>query len=175
MDERRRLTQNLTDLEQQLADLRLQYEQYFAGVEKRAPLRARETLERQLRQLTRRPVMQTELRLRLQNLSARFYSYASLWERLQRQLDEGRQQRGNSRPLSRTETPTSPGQQLYQEYLAVCRQCQVPASLGDVGQIERLLEQQRRKIEEKYGAVQCSFRVVNENGRPVIRAQIKRP
>lgn len=72
LDDRKQINQHLSDIELKLKDLRIRYEQYFAGVEKRAPVREREALERVIRRLNQRRIMQTDLRYRFQNLSGSF-------------------------------------------------------------------------------------------------------
>ena len=71
-DERKIISRQLDEVEKMLKELRVQFEQYFAGVEKIAPIKAKDDLESQLRLLGRRKIVQTDLRYRLKNLSSRF-------------------------------------------------------------------------------------------------------
>ncbi|MBN2644552.1 MAG: hypothetical protein JXR59_03640 [Desulfuromonadaceae bacterium] len=178
MDERRQLIENLNVLEQKLKDLCILYEQYFAGVERRAPMRERDDLERLLRRAGQRNIIQTELRYRLQNLSSRFYSYMGMWERVQREIDEGRYHRHVVKPSVKAPQPAAPVQQnetdLYWEYLSVCKESSLPATIAGVDDFKAYLDRQRRVIHDKYGDVDCSFRVVNEDGKPKIKVSLKR-
>lgn len=93
LDERGKIAQQLGEIELKIKELRIRYEQYFAGVEKRAPLKEREALERHLRRMNQRKIIQTDLRYRYQNLASSFYSYQGMWDRIQREMDEGRYHR----------------------------------------------------------------------------------
>lgn len=165
-----------------LKELRVQYEQYFAGVEKIAPMKARDDLERQLRLLGRRKIVQTELRYRLQNLASRFHSYKGMWERVQRQMDEGRYPRHTKKNYSATPqreakpafAASTDSAQLYKNYLRLCMECRVPASIDGINTMETFLRTKEEVIRQRYGNVQCSFDVVNENGKPKIKAKLKR-
>lgn len=181
-DERQIISRQLEEVEKMLKELRIQYEQYFAGAEKIAPLKARDDLERQLRLLGRRKIVQTELRYRLQNLSSRFHSYKGMWERIQRQMDEGRYPRHiqktssatvQSREKSTSAAVTDPSQ-LYQDYLRLCRESSVPASIDGVNTMETFLRTKEEAIRQHYGDVQCSFEVVRDKGKPKIKAKLRR-
>ncbi|MCA1796885.1 MAG: hypothetical protein LC645_04945 [Geobacteraceae bacterium] len=181
-DERQIISRQLDEVEKMLKELRVQYEQYFAGVEKIAPLKARDNLERQLRLLGRRKIVQTELRYRLYNLSSSFHSYKGMWERIQRQMDEGRYPRHTKKISTATAQhggksaavkSTDPAQ-LYQDYLRLCMECRVPASIDGINTMETFLRNKEKVIRQRYGNVQCRFDVVNENGKPKIKAKLKR-
>lgn len=171
-DERGKIAQQLSEIELKIKELRIRYEQYFAGVEKRAPLKEREALERLLRRLNQRKIIQTDLRYRYQNLASSFYSYQGMWDRIQREMDEGRyhrQQQKESPASSRQESDIS---QLFDEYTSVCRQCH--RAVPQREQLEAFIQQQRENIRKKYGNVTCSFHVINDNGKPKITANLKR-
>jgi len=181
-DERQRISRQLDEVEKMLKELRVQYEQYFAGVEKIAPIKARDDLERQLRLWGRRKIVQTDLRYRLQTLSSRFHSYKGMWERVQRRMDEGRYPRHTQKISSATpqrggksasDTAMDPAQ-LYQDYLRLCMECRVPASIDGINTMETFLRTKEEVIRQRYGDVRCSFDVINENGKPKIKAKLKR-
>ncbi len=118
--------------------------------------------------------MQTELRYKFQNLSSTFYLYQGMWERVQREMDEGRYRRHVNKTtsidnVSHTGTEI---EKLYQDYQAVCKQSQ--AKLPSQGQLEVFIEQQKEKIRQKYGNVDCQFKVTNDHGKPKIKVSLKR-
>lgn len=173
-DDRSNIVRQITEIEHKIKTLRIHYEQYFAGVEKRAPLRERDVLERQMRELNKRTIMQTELRYKFQNLSSTFHLYQGMWERVQREMDEGRYRRHVNKTtsidnVSHTGTEI---EKLYQDYQAVCKQSQ--AKLPSQGQLEVFIEQQKEKIRQKYGNVDCQFKVTNDHGKPKIKVSLKR-
>jgi hypothetical protein len=77
------------ELEEAIEHLRLSYEKYFVGVDKAAPARLREKVERRVRLLERVPVRTTALRFRMGGIRARFVTYKHYWTRMERQLEMG--------------------------------------------------------------------------------------
>lgn len=171
-DERSQINQNLADIELKIKELRIRYEQYFAGVEKRAPIKEREALERLIRRLNQRKIIQTELRYRFQNLCGSFYSYQGMWDRIQREMDEGRYHRQQKTSGSSQDTQITEVERVYLDYQSICRECDRPAP--PKAQLESFIEKQKENIRQKYGNVECNFRVVNDNGKPKITVNLKR-
>ncbi len=76
-------------LEEELEELKVRYEQYFLGVEKREPARMREELKKKVLRIKSAFTRNTGLKFRLQSLYARFLSYERLWGRSVREKEEG--------------------------------------------------------------------------------------
>lgn len=173
-NDRSNIVQQLTDIEQKIKSLRIRFEQYFSGVEKRAPLRERDALERELREMNKRKIIQTELRYKFHNLSSTFHSYQGMWERLQREMDEGRSPRHASKttPTDSSRNSMTEIERIYQAYEAVCKQGQ--AKLPSRDQLNTFIGQQKEKIRQKYGNVECQFKVTNDQGNPKITVSLKR-
>jgi len=173
-DDRNNIARQITDIEHKIKALRIRYEQYFSGVEKRAPLRERDTLERELRELNKRTIIQTELRYKFQNLSSTFHSYQGMWERVQREMDEGRYRRQGKKSGDTADSNPLAMQveKLYQDYESVCKQVQV--KVPSRAQLEKVIVQQQEKIQQKYGNVDCQFTVSNKGGKPKITVSLKR-
>lgn len=173
-DDRGNILRHIAEIEHQFKALRILYEQYFSGVEKRAPLRERDALEQRIRQLNKRAIIQTELRYRFQNLSSKFHSYQGMWERIQREMDEGRYHRHANKitPTHNTSHGKTEAERLYQDYEAACKQCQT--KLPSRVQLEAFIVQQKEKIQQKYGNVDCQFKVTSDQGKPKITVSLKR-
>jgi len=172
-DNRASILHNLEEIEARINALRIRYEQYFAGVEKRAPLREQEDLARELRRLNQRKIMQTELRYRFNNLSSRFHVYQGMWERLQREIDEGRYPRHKPKPgqPESTDNGNTEIERIFGDYKTICQQCHAP--LPSRSQLESFINKQRENILAKYGNIQCNFQVTCENGKPKIKVSLK--
>ncbi len=80
---------NLILLEKRLARLRILYEQYFVGIEKRPPTTALKEVVRLLHRLESEPIRKTALKFRLNSLSQKYNSYRSYWLRVDRQIENG--------------------------------------------------------------------------------------
>jgi len=79
----------LASLRVEFEALRTLYEQYFAGVEKRQPLRKREQLELKLRKSKLGNATKPTVRFQYGTIQQRFASYRTYWDRVLRQIEEG--------------------------------------------------------------------------------------
>ncbi|HKK01339.1 MAG TPA: MXAN_5187 C-terminal domain-containing protein [Desulfuromonadales bacterium] len=182
MDERRIITEQLDRIEQAIKELVIAYEQYFAGVEKREPLRARGELNRQLQHFANKRIIQTELRFRYQSLASRFHTYANYWDRILRLMDEGRyvRQKPSGFSARQATSPAEPKPQkdqlesVYRELEAAYRTSSLPGAPPNRQQIAELLDRQREKIRSTFGDRELDFHVVTENGRPRIKVRAKK-
>ncbi|HKL24743.1 MAG TPA: MXAN_5187 C-terminal domain-containing protein [Desulfuromonadales bacterium] len=178
MTNRSQLTTEMDQLEQEIKDLEIAYEQYFMGIEKREPLHARKNLSRSLRRLINRYIPQVDLRFRLQSISSRFHSYAGRWDRILRLIDEGKYERHRSR-LQRTRAAESqksagfqkPWDDLYGKLVEAHRECGLKEPPRE--QVDRFMTRQNEKIREKFGSKPVDFQVVTENGKPKIKVRSK--
>ncbi len=186
MDERKTIGRELGEIEQSLKDLEVTFEQYFAGVEKRAPLQEREKLSRRLLRFANRRIIQTDLRFRYQNLATRFHQYCGHWDRILRLIDEGRYERHQARlrpaPVSPQTAAAEPSRptaaeaeldRVYDELLAARQSCKLGGAAPGRAQIADFLEGQREKIREKFGDREVEFRVTIEEGKPKIKVRAK--
>lgn len=189
MDERKSTTRALALIEQEMKELEIAYEQYFAGVEKREPLKSRENLAKVIRQLSNRRIVQTDLRFRYQNMATRFHSYTGYWDRILRLIDEGRysRQQGALPKLGQERAPDiEPPQQpslsqpkddidrIIEQFIIANKACGLEAPPPDRRQMALFLERQKEKIREKFGDREVSFSVETENGKPKIKVKAKK-
>lgn len=97
----------LQETEAQLERLRVLYDQYFQGIERRPPVEARANFERMLNTLRRERPKNTALRFRFQGLTQRLNTYQALWTRVLKQIEEGTYKRDLARARARREAPKS--------------------------------------------------------------------
>ncbi|HKI51033.1 MAG TPA: MXAN_5187 C-terminal domain-containing protein [Geothermobacteraceae bacterium] len=180
MDDRKRLGHLLTKLEENIKQLEIRYEQYFAGIEKREPIKDRELLTKQLRVFINRRITQTDLRFRCQNLATRFHSYSNYWDRTLRMIEEGRYHRGRGRtepppqdPPLATERQDNNLDHIYNDLVAAHNASGSNGAPPDRAKVAAFLEQQKSKIREKFGDREVEFHVTNENGKPKIKVRAK--
>jgi hypothetical protein len=79
----------LDELEHDIEALRLAYDKYFLGIDRAAPVRQRERLDRRFRRLEGGQMRTTVLRFRLSGLRARYVTYAHYWARVLDQIERG--------------------------------------------------------------------------------------
>lgn len=180
MDDRKKIARLITDLEEEQRQLEIRYEQYFAGVEKREPIKDREALARKLRQFVNRRIIQTDLRFRCQNLATRFHTYSNQWDRIVRMIEEGRFHRGGGRMTPPPGLASAPSPETKDPYDNVYRDLVQAHKNLDAGrqppareQVVAFLQQQKEKIRAKFGERDIEFRVVTENGKPKIKVRAK--
>lgn len=176
MTSRAQLTSEMDQLEKEIKDLEIAYEQYFLGIEKREPLGARRKLNRRLRRLINRYIPQVDLRFRLQSISSRFHSYAGYWDRILRLIDEGRYERHTAKlnrtgagPARKTPAPEDPLEDLYGKLVAAHRECGLQAPPRE--QVDRFMARQQEKIRQKFGSRAVDYEVTTENGKPKIKVR----
>lgn len=183
MSSRSQITELLNQLEHDLKELEITYEQYFLGIEKRAPDPQRQKISQGLRRLLNKYIPQTDLKFRLRGLSSRFYSYCGYWDRILRLIDEGRYQRHTSR-LQRTAQaepaatfqnvaaePVDPLKDLYNQLVEAHSRCALQTPSRE--QVAAFLARQEATIREKFGDQAVEYLVVTEGGRPKIKVRAR--
>ena len=174
------IAEQLDRIELSMKELVIAYEQYFAGVEKREPIRARDELNRQLRHFANRRIIHTELRFRYQTLASRFHTYANHWDRILRLMDEGRYVRQTAGARPPAPSPAAAGgppdavESVYRDLVAVHTASGLSGPPPDRRQVAELLGRQREKIRATFGDREVDFHVVTENGRPRIKVRAKK-
>ena len=93
----------LNDLDNEIGRLRALYEQYFQGLERVPPVRLRERLDRQVRQLRRDQPKNTAMRFKYQTIFQRWITFSQYWDRISRRIEEGTYARDLRRARQRRE------------------------------------------------------------------------
>ncbi len=183
MNERRALENEMDEIQQQMKELEIHYEQYFAGVEKREPLNDRKNLARRLRQYTNRRIVWTDLKFRYQGLASRFMSYAQYWDRILRLIDEGKYHRHTAKlnapsaPSSERQNNGTPGNEaarLQQELAEARKSCGLKGDAPSADKVAAFLAAQKEKIRQKYGDRPIAFSVDTSDGKPRIKVSLKK-
>jgi hypothetical protein len=87
--EKEELEAALIALEEALEELKVRYEMYFLGTERREPNRDRDELKKRILRIKEAFTRNAALRFRIQSLHARYLSYERLWLRSAREKEEG--------------------------------------------------------------------------------------
>lgn len=179
MVERKSILKELDLIAQNLRELEILYERYFAGEEKREPLKKREDMYGKLRRFANRRIIQTDLRFRYEGLSARFFSYATYWDRILRLMDEGRYVRHLKRSHLAApgeaggEKESNEGERVYQQLLKARQECALNDPPPDREKFIAFLARQRTALQAKYGERDFEFQVVTEDGKTKIKVRSK--
>ena len=188
MDERRKRDQDLKELQTEMRDLEIRYEQYFAGVEKREPQRERNELARRIRHFTNRPIFQTDVKFRYQGLATRFHTYSQYWDRILRLMDEGKYHRHLANKPTPPKVPELPldkpqpaktdnggeTDKLLQSLIEARKQCGLSGPPPSREKVEQFLAAQKVKVQEKFGDRPIDFVVDASSGKPQIKVRLKK-
>jgi hypothetical protein len=183
------IAEDFTKLEQMLADLVLRYEQYFTGLEKREPLSLRAEVEKAVRRYTGVPINNTMLKHKFTTLVGRFNTYREHWNRILRLMEEGRYSRDRfisdlrerrrvAAPPAKAETarPESDNEieRVYREYCQARKSCNLPVDTVSRDHIRAAIEKNKPALKGKLGTDDLTFRVVVEDGKPKIKAGLRK-
>lgn len=178
--------ETLSQLEKGLAELKTLYENYFAGLERREPLRRREKITRTIHQLAGQAPQNTQLAFRLNNLKARFGSFETYWNRVVRQIEEGTYKREKLKakrilegevPLVSGGPPHAPPvdplgdsalREVYAKYAAARKQNGEPPVSYEA--MVNSLKKQVPSILDRYQCKTVEFRVASGNGKAQLKA-----
>ena len=173
----------LKQVEKELKELEISYEQYFLGIEKRSPEQQRSKFTLRLRKLVTLYIPQTDLRYRLNSIASRFNSYCGYWDRVQRLIDEGKYERHTSRIQRRAgeaaatpgtpdhDTKADPVDNLYEQLVQAHQSCQMRPPNKE--QVASFLAKQAEAIKQRFGDKQVDFVVVTEAGKPKVKVRAK--
>lgn len=81
--------QECTALEEELAALRVAYEQYFLGIERLPPARAHEAFKKRLQKLKDSSTRNTAVKFRVQSINSKYLTYERLWTRTLQEIENG--------------------------------------------------------------------------------------
>jgi len=88
------LEEELTEISGRIERLRVQYQQYFLGMEKIPPVVQREQLERRIRHSPLRDIRKSAIKFRFQTTIQRLRTLEVYWDRVVREIENGRYVRG---------------------------------------------------------------------------------
>ena len=188
MDDRRLQDQLLNEIQFEMKELEIRYEQYFAGVEKREPQNERTTLARRLRHFTNRPIFRTDIKFRYQSLASRFHTYTQYWDRILRLMDEGKYHRHAAPKPAAAKLPEPPtlvagaktasaddeADRLLQALTEARSRCGVGGAAPTREKVGQFLATQKEKVREKFGDRPVEFIVDSSSGKPQIKVRLKK-
>lgn len=180
----RELEEELNDLAQRIERLRIHYQQYFLGLEKVPPLVMREQLERRIRESPLNDVRKAAFKFRFNSLLQRLRTYEVYWDRLERDIEEGRFERGMVQDGLRRPPPEPPLREhplfkdpvetLYREFIEARKKLGLPVDGITLDAFRVSIERQRRIQAEKLGVEDVEFSVVVKDGKVILQARPKK-
>lgn len=185
------LIEDLAQLERMLGDLVVRYEQYFIGLEKREPVQLLADVEKLVRRHVGTPINNTMYKHRFNAQVARLNTYREHWNRILRLIEDGkysrdrfirdlrqRQHGSSSRARSEEETikPSREAEldRVYEEFREARRNCHLPVDKLTREMIAATLQKHKPALVERLGTDDLTYRVVIENGKPKIKASLRK-
>ncbi|MFN8390473.1 MAG: MXAN_5187 C-terminal domain-containing protein [Bdellovibrionota bacterium] len=183
---KRQIEVELDQLEAKISELRMLYEQYFVEILPHPPDKLQKEIVRNIRRLLRAPFKTSQTRFRLRTLVSRYQTYATYWERVQKQKDEGTYIKDvfkaemREKQLEDAKRDASAGgkaekglKQLYDSYENALRKTGVDTSKINFNAFKDSLLKQAKQLKEKTGVQKLHYKVVVKNGKVSVKASGK--
>lgn len=176
-------------LDQKLSGLIIKYEQYFIGLEKREPLQLLDEVEKLVRRNSGIPINNTMHKHRFTMLVARLNTYREHWNRILKLMEEGRYSRDRfiselrlrhkEKPeKTRDDLPHATTEhdldRLVHEFREARKACNMPADKITRELVAATIEKQKPSLTAKLGTENFAFRVVIEDGKPKLKAGLRK-
>lgn len=181
----KQIEKELDELEGSILLLKRDYEVYFAGGSKTPPHDTQKKVERLIRKFSGASDMSYALRFRYNMLTARFNTYADLWNKQMRWKEEGRSPSGGyliqaeerppaEKPVTNAAADLEADQTLriYNEYIAARSETGESGEQLSFEKFVKQLSQQKEAIIKKYHCKDVQFYVSTDGSRTRLKAKI---
>ncbi len=172
---------NLLDIK--LKMLKNEYEQYFLGSRRREPSMLRGEVQKIVAYYANVPIRNTGYRFKFNNLRARFFTFRRHWDRILREIEEGRYERhlfrANLRERERQEAAAPPRrtassakeerEDVFESYLAAREACGQSTAGITRKKLDALMQKQAAQLTGKLGCQEVKFRVVVADGKAKLK------
>ncbi len=184
---RKKLSHELDRLEGKLKELQILYEQYFVDVLPKPPTSQHDEIKRTIRMLLKAPFKNSQVRFRLRMLVQRFQTYATYWERVNKQREEGtytkdlfkaelrdRLLEDAKRDASQAGKAEKRIRELYSTYETAVKKVG-----GDTGKLnfdsfKKALIKKAKQLKNEQGVKKLQYKVVVNEGKVTIKASGKK-
>ena len=177
------VVEDLQLLDVKLKMLKNEYEQYFMGSRMREPSLLRGEVQKMVAYYANVPIRNTGYRFKFNNLRARFFAFRRHWDRILREIEEGRYERhlfrAKLREQERPDRPESarPGagseqaerEEVFESYLAAREACGQSTAGITRKRLDALMEKQAAQLSTKLGCREVKFRVVVTDGKAKLK------
>jgi hypothetical protein len=177
------VVEDLNLLDVKLKMLKNEYEQYFLGSRRREPFLLRGEVQKMVSYYANVPIRNTGHRFKFNNLRARFFSFRRHWDRILREIEEGRYERHlfranlrereqDGRPAaSRPEAGSEEAerQDVFESYLAAREACGQSTTGITRQKLDALMAKQASQLTDKLGCREVKFRVVVTDGKAKLK------
>lgn len=175
-EQRREQQRELDALNEAIDKLRVQFERYFMGLERLAPIREREALLRSFRRTKLRECRNTAMRFKFQNLNARLVTYQQYWTRIMRLIEEGKFRRDRRKSPSGappTPAPAAKGPSEMENLYEAWSSARAEVGLKEVAydKFAAKMTATRTKHRKQLGADDVKYSVKVKDGKVALTAK----
>jgi len=169
----------LDQLEAALVELKHEYDLFFQGKRRGEPMKERRALETRILALSRRTIINNVDQLRFNNINGRYWTYANLWTRTLRDLEEGRLRRDSVGSVTRVPGASKDPvdrehlERVAAELLEARRSCGIAGDASEAAAVRETLYARALEISSSAGGKKVEFRVTVEEGKPKIKAVLR--
>ncbi len=169
----------LDRIEADILEVKRQYDLFFQGGRRSEPTEKRREVEETIRRMGQRKIINTNDQFRFNGLQTRFYALSNLWQRMVRDMEEGRLKRDASGYLVRgASPPAGPADpshidQVMEQIATARRSCGLPTEEADLSAIRRTLESRAVELSGASGGKKVEFRVSVEDGKMKVTALVR--
>lgn len=176
----------LDKLERVLAELKVEFEQYFVGVAPFAPDKLHTDTKRLIQKLIRAPFKSSEMNYRLRMLEERYRTLNTYWMRVMKQREDGTYHKdvfkANMRErnaLADAKSETAKGQAenamatLFNSYKNALEQQSGARQKLNFEAFQKSLVKRAKEIQEEQGQKKVTFKVIVKDGKVTIKAKAK--
>lgn len=185
-DNRLDLRAELDRLEEMLADLKVQFEQYFSGALPLAPDKQHTETKRLIRLLTKAPFKNSALNYRLRMLKYRYSCLHTYWQRVLKQREEGtyfkdvfkanlreRMAMEEARALTKAGIAEKNLQALFESYKKACEKFGSDTARLDYEKFQNGLVARADELKRKNPGKKVAFKIVSKDGKVTVQARVK--
>jgi len=181
--------EELQVLETKVKQLKLDYEQYFAGARPREPSMLRGEVQKIIIRYANTPIQNTAQRFRFNSINSRFQAFKRQWDAILRQIDAGTykrhlfkadlhdRERGRAPALgpagrggAAPSGPAASGSDLFSAYKDAAMACGQNVKGLTQDKLDAVVRKQEAAIRKKLGCQKVDFRVVVESGKVKLKA-----
>ncbi|MFH1263344.1 MAG: MXAN_5187 C-terminal domain-containing protein [Pseudomonadota bacterium] len=171
-------------LTRELEKLKVSYDQYFLGFDKFEPIKARSTVSNLFRKISGAQVQNARLRFRIEQLVARHNSFSQYWNRILKEIEDGKYRRDifranlhdkeRSQPKAKvvSEIPKlqDPYEVLYNQYVNARKKCNESLAGLTLEAFRKSMSAQLQVLKQKTPQSSFKFQVAVEGGKTKIKA-----
>lgn len=174
-------------LDSKIARLKVEYEQYFARVLKREPVKLREEVDRTVLAYSTKLINNTSVKFKLNAIVAKYNSYKQYWTRVLRAVEDGTYVRkaegapdgpiakvskpvraaaasGDFAPARPKEEKDNGVSEIYAKYIEARKQCNETVEGITPEALKKTIDQYRKKVEEQYKTSNVELNVSIKDG-----------